>query len=434
MSVNSLILSAGKGTRMKSELPKVVQKVAGVEMINMVLKSLTDAGIDNNILVVGYKKEEVLNRIDSSFNTDYVEQVEQLGTGHAVKIAKDKLGALKGTTVITCGDTPLVTSNTFKQLIDFHQENKNDLTILTATIEDPTNYGRIVRDENNLVKSIVEQKDADAETLKIKEINSGIYCFNNELLFKHVDEIGNDNAQGEYYLPDLVEIFNNNNYKVSGYVTEDLEETYGVNDLVALSNASKILQDRINKQLQICGVNIIDPSNTYISPLVNIEEGVTIYPGNTISGNTTIKKGVVLHQGNLITDATIGENTTVGPNSHLRNNVVLGSDCRIGNYVEIKNAQVGNATKAAHLTYIGDATVGDRVNFGCGSIIANYDGVNKHKTTIGNDCFIGSNSVLIAPIEIDDNTLIAADTTVTKSVQKDSFVISRVEQRVKTRR
>lgn len=434
MSINSLVLSAGKGTRMKSELPKVVQKVAGVEMINMVLKSLDEAGISNNILVVGYKKEEVIKRIDSRFNFDYVEQIEQLGTGHAVKIAKDKLQKIDGITVITCGDTPLVTGDTFKSLINFHQNNSNDLTILTATIDDPTNYGRIVRDSSGLVKSIVEQKDADDTTLKINEINSGIYCFDNKKLFNHVDEINNNNAQAEYYLPDLVEIFNKNDYKVGAYVTPNLEETYGVNDLIALSSASKILQKRINKEHMINGVNIIDPDNTFIDPYVKIEQGSIIYPGNYIAGNVTIGKDVTLLPGNYIVDSTIGNDCSVGPNSHLRSNTILGDNCRIGNYVEIKNSNIGMGTKAAHLSYIGDSIVGNNVNFGCGSITANYDGVNKHQTVIGNNCFIGSNSVLIAPVTIGDDTLIAADTTVTDTVGNSSFVKSRIKQEVRTRR
>ncbi len=434
MSINSLILSAGKGTRMKSELPKVVQKVAGVEMINMVLKSLNEAGISNNVLVVGYKKEEVINRVDSRFAFDFVEQTEQLGTGHAVKIAKEKMQDLEGVTIITCGDTPLVTSETFKSLINNHNSNCNDLTILTAKIDDPTNYGRIVRDADGLVKSIVEQKDADEETLLINEINSGIYCFENKLLFKHVDEIDNNNAQSEYYLPDLVQIFNNNSYKVGAYVTDNLEETYGVNDLVALSNASSILRDRINKEHMLNGVNILDPSNTYIDPYVEIGEGTIIYPNNNLSGSTKIGNNTTLLPGNLIVDSIVGSDCSIGPNSHLRANAILGDNCRIGNYVEIKKSNLGNDVKAAHLTYIGDSEVGNNVNFGCGSITANYDGVNKHLTTIGNDCFIGSNSVLIAPVNIGDNTLVAADTTVTNSVDSNSFVKSRIKQDTRPRR
>ncbi len=318
MKVNSLVLSAGKGTRMKSELPKVVQKVAGTEMINMVLKSLTEAGIEHNVLVVGYKKEEVVNRVDDKYQVSYVKQTEQLGTGHAVKMAKEELEGKKGLTIITCGDTPLITSDTFKNLIKAHQKHNNDLTILTAMMTDPTNYGRIVRDDAGLVKKIVEEKDADERTLAIKEINSGVYCFNNELLFKHVDEIDNNNAQQEYYLPDLVAIFNQNEYRVGAYKTLDLEETYGVNDLLALSNASKILQKRINQAHLLNGVNIIDPDNTYIAPDVVIESGVTIYPGNDISGKTVIKSGVTLLNGNVISDTQIGHNTSIGPNCHLQ--------------------------------------------------------------------------------------------------------------------
>lgn len=434
MNINSIILSAGKGTRMKSDLPKVVQKVCDYEMVNLVLKSLVEAKVDNNYLIVGYQKEEVLKRIDPKFKVDYVEQKEQLGTGHAIKIAKEKLGNLGGITLITCGDTPLVTSETFTDLIEFHKENKNDLTILTATIDDPNGYGRIVRDSGNLVAQIVEQKDASDQQLLIKEINTGIYCFDNKKLFEYIDLIDNNNAAKEYYLTDLVEIFNKNNEKVNAFITSDIEETLGVNDLVALSNASKILQRRINRQFMLEGVNIIDPDSTYISAQSKIGTGAIIEPNVIIKGTSVIGDNSDILSGSYISNSEIGDGTSIGPYAHIRENSKVGNECRVGNYVEIKKSVIANQTKAAHLTYIGDATVGTNVNFGCGTIIANYDGVNKHNTIIGDNVFIGSNSNIVAPCEIENDVFIAAGTTVTSNVEENKFVIDRNKMRIKPRR
>ncbi len=431
MQINSIVLSAGKGTRMKSELPKVVQPVLGYEMINLVLKSLTEANITNNYLVVGYKKEEVIARIDKKFNFDYVEQTEQLGTGHAIMVAKEKLQNVGGITVVTCGDTPLISGETFQGLITQHIENKSDLTVLTAVIDNPHGYGRIVRNESGTVDAIVEQKDASENEQKIQEINTGIYCFDNEKLFKYVDEITNDNAQSEYYLTDLVSIFNNKGEKVDAYVTKNHQETLGVNDIPALSQAAKILKTRINHQLMIDGVNIFDPENTYIGPNVTIGAGTIIEPNVQIMGNVTIGTNNHIKTGTVIEDSTIGNNNDIGPMARFRNNVVMADDCKIGNFVEFKNANVASGTKCAHLAYIGDATVGENVNFSCGAITANYDGKQKHHTEIGNNVIVGSNATLIAPIKIADDVFVAASTTVTKDVESNKLVIGRSRETIK---
>ncbi len=431
MQINSIVLSAGKGTRMKSELPKVVQPVLGYEMVNLVLKNLTEAGIKDNYLVVGYKKDEVINRIDDKFKFDYVEQTEQLGTGHAVMVAKEKLANKKGITVITCGDTPLISADTFSGLINYHQEKQCDLTVLTAVIDNPTGYGRIVRSESKTVDAIVEQKDATESEQLINEINTGIYCFDNEKLFKYIDEISNENAQNEYYLTDLVEIFNQNGEKVDAFITNDHEETLGVNDIPALSQAARILMRRINHQLMVDGVNILDPENTYIGPNVVIGEGTIIEPNVRIMGNTIIGKNNHIKASSVIEDSTIGNNNEIGPMARFRNNVVIANDCKIGNFVEFKNVKAGNEVKAAHLAYIGDATVGNNVNFSCGAITANYDGRKKHHTTIGNDVIVGSNATLIAPVTINDNVFVAASTTVTKDVESNKLVIGRSRETIK---
>lgn len=431
MQINSIILSAGKGTRMKSDLPKVVQPVLGYEMVNLVMKSLTEAGINDNYLIVGYKKDEVINRIDSKFTFDHVEQKEQLGTGHAVMVAKEKMAEKDGITIITCGDTPLISSETFSGLIKYHTENNSDLTVLTAKIDNPTGYGRIVRNENGTVDAIVEQKDATEQEQAINEINTGIYCFDNKKLFKYVDEISNENAQNEYYLTDLVAIFNQHQEKVDAFVTPNHEETLGVNDIPALSQAAKILQRRINHQHMVEGVNIYDPENTYIGPNVLIGAGTIVEPNVRIMGNSIIGENNVIKSSTVIEDSKLGNNNEVGPMARFRNNVELADDCKIGNFVELKKAKLGNGTKAAHLAYIGDAEVGENVNFSCGAITANFDGVKKHQTIIGNNVIVGSNATLIAPLKIDDGVFVAASTTVTTDVESNKLVIGRSRETIK---
>lgn len=434
MKVNAIILSAGKGTRMKSDAPKVVHKVCGYEMVNMVLKNLTEAGVDKSYVVVGYKSDEVKQSIDKRFNVEFAIQDEQLGTGHAVKCAAPLLESEDGITIITCGDTPLVTPKTYEKLIKKHIGSKADLTILTANVENSTGYGRIIRNDVEQVKAIVEEKDANEKQKMIKEINTGIFCFDTKKLFTHINAIKNNNNQAEYYLTDLVDIFNHNAEKVSAYTTPYPEETIGVNDLVALSQASNILKMRINTQHQINGVEIIDPNNTYIGPNVEIEAGTKIHPGCNITGNTKIGSGNMIFANSVLEDVTIGNNNQIGPMAYLRNEAKIDDNCRIGNFVEVKNSTIASNTKSAHLTYIGDAIVGSNVNFGCGTITANYDGVNKHRTVIGDNVFIGSNTNLIAPLNIEDDVFIAAGTTVTKNIEKNKFVIGRSKTDVKEKR
>lgn len=434
MKVNAIVLSAGKGTRMKSDLPKVVHRVCGYEMVNMVLKNLTDAGVDKSFVVVGYKADEVKKRIDTRFNTEFVIQEEQLGTGHAVKCAKEFLKDEDGITIITCGDTPLVTPQTYEKLIKKHIGSKDDLTILTAKVEKSTGYGRIIRNDVEQVKAIVEEKDADETQKLIKEINTGIFCFDTKKLFTYIDEIKNNNNQAEFYLTDLVDIFNHNAEKVSAYTTPYAEETIGVNDLVALAEASNILKVRINKEHLLNGVGIVDPNNTYIGPNVEIAAGTNIYPGCFISGNTKIGSGNMIFPNSVIDDVIIGNNNQIGPMAYIRNNAKIEDDCRIGNFVEVKNSKIKSNTKSAHLTYIGDADVGSDVNFGCGTITANYDGVNKHRTVIGDNVFIGSNVNLIAPVELANDVFVAAGTTVTENIEKNKFVVGRVKANIKEKR
>lgn len=434
MLIHGIVLCAGKGTRMKSDQPKVVQTILGYEMINYVLKSLREAGIEDNTLVVGYKKNEVIEKI--KFNDcHFVTQEEQLGTGHAIKQCKESFKDKKGITIIAYGDTPLITPDTFKKLIEKHQNEKNKITILTAEVDNPYGYGRIIRNDLGTVERIVEENDATYQEKEIKEVNSGIYCFDTELLFSLINEIKISPKKQEYYLTDLIEIFKKEGYRISAFKCKDETEIKGVNDLVALDEATEILQARINKKLQLNGIKIINSKTTFIGPEVKIGKGSVIYPNNIITGNTVIGENNILKQGNTIDNIIIENNNLIGPNAHLHTNTHIGSNTKLGNFVECKNVIFKDGSKAAHLTYLGDCEVGQNTNIGCGVITANYDGKNKHKTIIGNDCFIGSNATLIAPIKIEDNVLVAAGSTITlEEIEQDKLVIARAREVIKERK
>lgn len=431
--INSIILAAGKGTRMKSSKPKVTHKVLGTEMVNLVLRSMNNLGATNNLVVVGYKKEDVISSLYPELEHSIVEQHKQLGTGDAIKSCKEYLQDQDGITFVVSGDTPIITDTTYKNLLDYHKENNFDMTVLTTDIKDPFGYGRIIREGDRLEK-IVEQKDATSEEKKVLEINSGIYIFDNKKLFELIDLLDNNNAQEEYYLTDMVKIFIDNNLSVGAYKTLDHKEIIGVNDLVTLSKVNHILKKRINNQHMLNGVQLVDKHNTYIGINVVIEEDVLIYPGNQIYGQSTIRSGTVLKPNNTIVNSEVGHDCEIGPMCYLRKNTEIGDNCRFGNFVEAKNTKIKSNTTAAHLTYLGDAEIGSNVNLGCGVITCNYDGVNKHKTTIGDNVFVGSNTNLIAPISIDDNVFIAAGATVSDDVSKDKFIIQRADTKIKDKK
>lgn len=438
----AVILAAGKGTRMQSELYKVLHKVCDRTMVELVLDSIQNLDMEEVITVVGCGAEKVKDAIGD--RSKFVLQEEQLGTAHAVKMAREELIGKKGTTIVMYGDTPLIRAETVDSMLSHHEQTGAQATVLTAFADDPFAYGRIIRDENGNLVKIVEEKDATKEEKEIKEINSGIYCFDNELLFETLEKVKNDNNQGEYYLPDVLSLIREAGYKLETYVCADFDETFGVNDRVALSYAENVMRDRINTKHMLQGVTLVDPKSTYIAPNVIIGRDTTIYPNvtlksNTIIGedcqikpnsyieNTKIGNGVKILQSN-ITDSIIGDYTSIGPYSHLRNNCELGEKVRIGNFVELKNAKYGNNSKTAHLSYMGDTEIGNNTNIGCGTITVNYDGKNKYKTKIGNDSFIGCNSNLIAPIVIGNGAIVAAGTTVTKDIKDDSLAIARVQQ------
>ena len=438
----AVILAAGKGTRMQSKLYKVLHKVCDRTMVELVLDSLNDLEMQEVITVVGHGAERVKEVLGD--RTKFVLQAEQLGTAHAVKVAKDELKDKEGTTIVMYGDTPLIRPETINSMLDHHENTNAKATVLTAITDDPFAYGRIIRDVNGKLVKIVEEKDATEQEKKIKEINSGIYCFDNKLLFEMLEKVKNDNKQGEYYLPDVLGLIREQKEIIETYLCEDFDETFGVNDRVALAYAENVMRNRINTKHMLAGVTLVDPTNTYIAPNAVIGRDTTIYPNVTIKSNTVIgedcqiKPNSYLENAKIgngvkvlsstISDSKIGDFTSVGPYAHIRNNCELGEHVRVGNFVELKNTTYGDGSKTAHLSYLGDAEVGKNTNIGCGTITVNYDGKNKYKTKIGSDAFIGCNSNLIAPLKIGDGAVVAAGTTVTENAPDDTLVIARVKQ------
>ncbi|MGL5378796.1 bifunctional UDP-N-acetylglucosamine diphosphorylase/glucosamine-1-phosphate N-acetyltransferase GlmU [Clostridium sp.] len=442
MYKSALILAAGQGTRIKSDLPKVLHKVAGKEMVNHVIDTMRKANIDDVNVIIG-KGAEKVEALTASRNVTYSLQAEQLGTGHAVKCAKDFLNGKKGTVGIFCGDAPLIKPETVERLFEEHISNKNSATLLTSIVEDPTGYGRVIR-ENNEVLKIVEHKDCNEKELKVNEMNAALYCFDIEELLESLEKLSNNNNQGEYYLTDVIGILKEKGSKV-GAVVIDYEETIGVNSRTQLAEAEQILRKRINSKHMINGVTLIDPNTTYIGDDVEIGKDTIIYPGNVIEGKTIIGERVMLYpnsrikdsvilsdveiQSSVILESKIGEFTTVGPFAFIRPDSVIGNHARIGDFVEIKKSTIGDNTKVSHLTYIGDASVGESCNFGCGTVVVNYDGKEKHKTEIGNNSFIGCNTNLISPVKVGDSSYIAAGSTITNEVKDGDLAIARAKQR-----
>lgn len=437
-----VVLAAGKGTRMKSKLYKVLHKVCGKTMVEHVVDAARGVNPAKIVTVVGTGAGEVEKVLDGK--SDFAFQEKQLGTGDAVMTAKEELGDKDGATLVVTGDTPLFTTETFDELFKYHAEKGNAATVLTAEAPNPFGYGRIIRDDQGNVLRIVEQKDGKPEELKVKEINTGVFCFDNKKLFEALKHVDNNNAQGEYYLTDVLEILRNSGERVGAYKMPDFSESLGVNDRIALAQATKTMQRRINEEHMRNGVSLIDPDTAYIDAGVKIGNDTVIEGNVVIKGNTEIGSDCYITNGSRIVDSKIGnhvtitsstlqeaemdDNTDIGPNSHLRPKAVIRKGAHIGNFVEIKKAEIGENSKVGHLTYVGDATLGKDINVGCGTIFSNYDGVKKFHTNVGDHSFIGAGSTLIAPINVADHTFIAADSTITKDVDKYDMAIARGRQ------
>ncbi|MFV9834544.1 bifunctional UDP-N-acetylglucosamine diphosphorylase/glucosamine-1-phosphate N-acetyltransferase GlmU [Bacillus stercoris] len=438
----AVVLAAGQGTRMKSKLYKVLHPVCGKPMVEHVVDEALKLSLSKLVTIVGHGAEEVKKQLGDK--SEYALQAEQLGTAHAVKQAQPFLADEKGVTIVICGDTPLLTAETMEEMLKEHTQREAKATILTAVAEDPTGYGRIIRSQNGVVQKIVEHKDASEEERLVTEINTGTYCFDNEALFRAIDQVSNDNAQGEYYLPDVIEILKNEGETVAAYQTGNFQETLGVNDRVALSQAEQFMKERINKRHMQNGVTLIDPMNTYISPDAVIGSDTVIYPGTVIKGevqigedtiigphteimNSSIGSRTVIKQ-SVVNHSKVGNDVNIGPFAHIRPDSVIGNEVKIGNFVEIKKTQFGDRSKASHLSYVGDAEVGTDVNLGCGSITVNYDGKNKYLTKIEDGAFIGCNSNLVAPVTVGEGAYVAAGSTVTEDVPGKALAIARARQ------
>ena len=405
----AIVMAAGKGTRMKSKKSKLVQKIYGKEIVKRAVENAKKAGVEDIVAVVGYMKEEVMAVLGDSVK--YAYQEDMLGTGHAVLQAKRFLEGKKGKVLVLNGDVPLIRPETLNKLIEKSIENKEYATLLTAIYDNPTGYGRIVRDEGGNIEAIVEEKDTNVEQKEIKEINAGIYCFDIEELLKALDKIKPNNAQGEYYITDVIGLMNEKGLKTGAVIVEDNTEILGINDRIQLEMLTKVLQMRINTKHMKNGVTIEDVNNTYIYDDVEIGMDTVIHP------NTTIKSGV-----------TIGEDCEIGPNAYIREGCKLANKVKIGSFVEIKKAIIGEGSKVPHLSYMGDCEIGEKCNIGCGTITCNYDGLHKSKTIIGNHSFIGSNTNLVAPVTLGDETFIAAGSTITEDVPAYALAIARERQ------
>ena len=438
----SVILAAGMGTRMKSTMPKVLHKVCGKPLSKWVIDASEAAGADKVCAVVGHKAETVKEVLGDV--CEFALQAEQKGTGHAVMQAIDVIKNSKGEVVILNGDTPLITAETINKAIEYHKNNGNQATVITAILDDATGYGRIVRDNDGSVLKIVEQKDASKEEKKINEVNSGMYVFDAQSLVYALDKITPNNAQGEYYLTDTLEILLSAGKKIGGYAISDNDEIRGINDRVQLNEAEKIMQKRINEYHMRNGVTMRNPESVYIEDGVEIGndteicQNVTIKSGTKIGSDCVIGSGsmldrAVIHDGvdvlsSVILESEVDEGTHVGPFAYIRPNCHVGKEVKVGDFVELKNSNIDDGTKISHLTYIGDSDVGKRVNFGCGTVTCNYDGKKKYRTTIGDDCFVGCNTNFVSPINVGDGVYIAAGSTITEDIPENSLSIARARQ------
>lgn len=441
-----LILAAGKGTRMKSSLPKVLHEAIYHPILSYVLRAAKEVGAADVCTVVGHGAEEVKAAFEGQ--TSFVLQKEQKGTGHAVR---EGLAAFEehkcGTVLVLCGDTPLLRGETLKSLCEFHEREGAAVTVMTASLENPFGYGRIVRSESGALLRIVEQRDATEEEQAIHEINSGVYCFDLSFLRDAVSRLNADNEQGELYLTDTIAIANSDGKKALAFAIDDFEEVQGINDRIQLATAAKVLRRRKAEELMRAGVTLIDPDSTVIDPLAVVGEDTVIEPFTVIKGHTVIGKNCHIGPDAELRDSVLGDNVTfwrsvateakvgdfgnIGPFAYLRPQTELCDHVKVGDFVEIKNSTIGSGSKLPHLTYIGDSDVGSRCNIACGTITCNYDGFNKTRSTIGDNVFVGCNVNLVSPVTVENGAYIAAGSTITRDVPRDALAVAREKQSIK---
>lgn len=441
MEASALILAAGAGTRMKSVKPKVAHEIMQKPLVRWVVDAAREAGIEHIVSIIGHGRDQVAPLLEDTIT---VVQEEQLGTAHAVLIAKEALAHHSDSVVVLTGDSPLVQSSTIQELVRVREQEQAAVVVLTMTVDDPTGYGRIVRDDAGDVSAIVEQKDCTPEQAALTECNSGFYCFDSQVLFEALEQVSTDNAQGEYYLTDVIKIARQQGQRVIGVQAADPNECLGVNSRRQLAQATKELQRRINNRHMDAGVTLMDPSTTWIGPDVTIESDVEILPMTFLYGSTSIATGSVIGPNTRLTDVTVGSRcvveetvgietcmdteVTCGPRAYLRPGTHLCDGSKVGTHVEVKKSTVGPGSKVPHLSYIGDATIGRDVNIGAGSITCNYDGTHKWPTTIGDNCFVGSDVMMVAPVSLGENSLIGAGSVITKDVSAGALGLGRARQ------
>ena len=441
-----IILAAGEGKRMKSKKSKLLHEVCQKPMVEWVCRTAEKAGAAQLVTVVGHLAEQVTAAIGK--RSDFATQAEQLGTGHAVMQAMPKVSDASENVVILYGDAPLLKSETLVRMLKEHENADAAVTVGTAVFEDSRGYGRIIRDRDGSIKKVVEQKDCTPQEAAVKEVNVGIYCFKRTELEDSLQKISNDNAQNEYYLTDTVAILKKAKKTVHPFVIEDTEETLAANDRVQMWDLEKVMRRRINERIALSGVTIIDPDHTYISDDAVIGQDTVILPGTILSGKTVIGTNCVIGpnsrivnstvgdgtevQSSVILESSIGDDTHIGPFAYIRPGSRVGNECKVGDFVELKNVTIGDGTKTSHLTYLGDADIGSGVNFGCGTVMVNYDGVQKFRSTIGDNVFVGCNTNLVSPVKVGDNVFIAAGSTITDDIPDGHFAIARSRQVVKS--
>jgi bifunctional UDP-N-acetylglucosamine pyrophosphorylase/glucosamine-1-phosphate N-acetyltransferase len=440
-----IVLAAGAGTRMRSKTAKVLHPLCGRSMVAHVLAAAREVQPERVVAVVGHDREQVAAHVrDVVPDVVLAVQDEQLGTGHAVRVGVEELlaqvGELTGPVVVTTGDTPLLEGATLATLLAVHAEQHNAVTILTAELDDPTGYGRVLRDEDGSVREVVEQKDAAPEQLRVREVNAGIYAFEGSYLVEALGRLSNDNAQGEYYLTDVVGIARRSGVRVGAHVTDDVDQTEGANDRAQLADLAARLNRRTLQAWMKAGVTVVDPSSTWIDVTVTLEPDSTVLPGVQLLGATTVAEDAVIGPDSTLKDvevgrgahvvrthaelAVIGDHANVGPFSYLRPGTVLGAEGKIGAFVETKNAQIGEGAKVPHLSYVGDAEIGEGTNIGAGTIFANYDGVAKHRTVVGRHARTGSNNTFVAPVRIGDGAVTGGGTVVRGDVPPGALAVS----------